>query len=68
MAHKVIILYRLYMPYYFLGTFTEYPYLYIQSKKMCRNHNFGFLHIFIYRTGHYQTYAKLKNQQNIINY
>ena len=25
MAHKVIILYRLYMPYYFLGTFTEYP-------------------------------------------
>ena len=33
MAHKVIIFYRLYMPYYFLGTFTEYPYLYIQSKK-----------------------------------
>ena len=27
MAHKVIILYPLYMPYYFLGTFTEYPYL-----------------------------------------
>ena len=27
MAHKVIILYRLYMPYYFLGTFTEYPYI-----------------------------------------
>ena len=27
MAHKVIILYRLYMPYYFLGTFTEYPYV-----------------------------------------
>ena len=29
MAYKVIILYRLYMPSYFLGTFTEYPY-YIQ--------------------------------------
>ena len=28
MAYKVIILYRLYMPSYFLGTFTEYPYLY----------------------------------------
>ena len=28
MAYKVIILYRLYMPFYFLGTFTEYPYLY----------------------------------------
>ena len=25
MAYKVIILYRLYMPFYFLGTFTEYP-------------------------------------------
>ena len=28
MAYKVIILYRLYMPSYFLGTFTEYPYIY----------------------------------------
>ena len=27
MAYKVIILYRLYMPSYFLGTFTEYPFL-----------------------------------------
>ena len=27
MAYKVIILYRLYMPFYFLGTFTEYPFL-----------------------------------------
>ena len=27
MAYKVIILYQLYMPSYFLGTFTEYPYL-----------------------------------------
>ena len=30
MAYKVIILYQLYMPSYFLGTFTEYPYLYHQ--------------------------------------
>ena len=28
MAYKVIILYQLYMPSYFLGTFTEYPDLY----------------------------------------
>ena len=28
MAYKVIILYRLYMPSYFLGTFTEYPKLF----------------------------------------
>ena len=27
MAYKVIILYRLYMPSYVLGTFTEYPLL-----------------------------------------
>ena len=32
MAYKVIILYRLYMPSYFLGTFTEYPYLKIGCK------------------------------------
>ena len=30
MAYKVIILYQLYMPSYFLGTFTEYPYYYAQ--------------------------------------
>ena len=28
MAYKVIILYQLYMPSYFLGTFTEYPVLF----------------------------------------
>ena len=27
MAYKVIILYQLYMPSYFLGTFTEYPHV-----------------------------------------
>ena len=34
MAYKVIILYQLYMPSYFLGTFTEYPFLNLgQNKK-----------------------------------
>ena len=33
MAYKVIILYRLYMPSYFLGTFTEYPILYEYKRK-----------------------------------
>ena len=34
MAYKVIILYRLYMPSYFLGTFTEYPFFHLfQTKK-----------------------------------
>ena len=36
MAYKVIILYQLYMPSYFLGTFTEYPYELIQTY-----HKFG---------------------------
>ena len=31
MAYKVIILYQLYMPSYFLGTFTEYPYSFLPS-------------------------------------
>ena len=38
MAYKVIILYRLYMPSYVLGTFTEYPFLqriYIVLNKLC---------------------------------
>ena len=34
MAYKVIILYRLYMPSYFLGTFTEYPFL-LQFNIIC---------------------------------
>ncbi len=35
MAYKVIILYQLYMPSYFLGTFTEYPEL-CGSKRWAR--------------------------------
>ena len=31
MAYKVIILYQLYMPSYFLGTFTEYPFLVVST-------------------------------------
>ena len=31
MAYKVIILYQLYMPSYFLGTFTEYPVVHKES-------------------------------------
>jgi len=35
MAYKVIILYQLYMPSYFLGTFTEYPFLFTGG--VCRS-------------------------------
>ena len=34
MAYKVIILYQLYMPSYFLGTFTEYPYIMIRRNTL----------------------------------
>ena len=34
MAYKVIILYRLYMPSYFLGTFTEYPFLLLRKQSI----------------------------------
>ena len=30
MAYEVMILCHLHMPLYFLGTFTEYPYLYVE--------------------------------------
>jgi len=36
MAYKVIILYQLYMPSYFLGTFTEYPYLNYSKNEICQ--------------------------------
>ena len=36
MAYKVIILYQLYMPSYFLGTFTEYPYF--KAEQTATNH------------------------------
>ena len=39
MAYKVIILYQLYMPSYFLGTFTEYPYVYTVSHHQSNGNN-----------------------------
>ena len=39
MAYKVIILYQLYMPSYFLGTFTEYPY---KNKNYWDLHTLGY--------------------------
>lgn len=41
MAYKVIILYQLYMPSYFLGTFTEYPYLGIYRILANQRQNLG---------------------------
>lgn len=45
MAYKVIILYQLYMPSYFLGTFTEYPYVLSPNAKLSIHilHNFKVL-------------------------
>ena len=51
MAYKVIILYRLYMPSYFLGTFTEYP----KNKKTSRS--FSTLLLFFQQSLHVKTEA-----------
>ena len=45
MAYKVIILYQLYMPSYFLGTFTEYPKLRRQGIAMPNRNHSHFLSI-----------------------
>ena len=50
MAYKVIILYRLYMPPYFLGTFTEYPYI----EKL---HQLHFAHPYVGGIGRYGNFA-----------
>jgi len=43
MAYKVIILYRLYMPSYFLGTFAEYPYEYYTGEKWGEPHRYDLM-------------------------
>ncbi len=59
MAYKVIILYQLYMPSYFLGTFTEYPQVMLTfefrfalqlllTKSLLQNLHFEILEIFRY--------------------
>ena len=53
MAYKVIILYQLYMPSYFLGTFTEYPYIYLKSAKNIELYKYQhfierYIHIILY--------------------
>ncbi len=48
MAYKVIILYRLYMPPYFLGTFTEYPF-FSNAETECRRMTEVFI-LFFQRT------------------
>ena len=45
MAYKVIILYQLYMPSYFLGTFTEYPsYTFRSGEGEIQIHDIGQVH------------------------
>ena len=55
MAYKVIILYQLYMPSYFLGTFTEYPYEVIIL---------GHLHMPLYFIGTFTEYPYLKKSNS----
>ena len=58
MAYKVIILYRLYMPSYFLGTFTEYPYI-IRKIPKSENQLRDFLYYLVcYRIREYHCWLK----------
>ena len=54
MAYKVIILYRLYMPSYFLGTFTEYPYLVLIDS------NNSFIEIYLINQSKIPTFTPLE--------
>ena len=36
MAYEVLMPYHLHMPSYFLGTFTEYPFLFLSDKDIYR--------------------------------
>ena len=54
MAYKVIILYQLYMPSYFLGTFTEYPslgsYIHVYTYKLTFRVNYVYKHLFYFNS------------------
>ena len=49
MAYKVIILYRLYMPSYFLGTFAEYPKNREAAQSQLNSLSIFYVFIFSYR-------------------
>ena len=60
MAYKVIILYQLYMPSYFLGTFTEYPmgkYRKMTIKMTYEVIILGHLHMPLYFIGTFTEYS-----------
>lgn len=52
MAYKVIILYQLYMPSYFLGTFTEYPCLTFNFSAKNSNRCFTYFFLLLNITVH----------------
>ena len=56
MAYEVIILGHLHMPLYFLGTFTEYPYLII-----------SFLMVFVYAIFVVNAYVSIKYEVETID-
>ena len=62
MAYKVIILYRLYMPSYFLGTFTEYPFskqiaLSVAGALKCTYHGKGYLFMLMFSVRFYRSFS-----------
>ena len=67
MAYKVIILYQLYMPSYFLGTFTEYPLLSLEGKKNQEIAQLLNLSVLTVKTHKKNAFRYLKNRlQNLV--
>ena len=58
MAYKVIILYRIYMPSYFLGTFTE-----TLSKILCKWKQDSVVSLFLYLNSVFKHKHKLIHNQ-----
>ena len=63
MAYKVIILYQLYMPSYFLGTFTEYPCIVGNQKLNSWYEKLGYEYVRTITDGEYQGNLREKKLQ-----
>ena len=48
MAYEVVMSYHLHMPSYFLGTFTEYPYLFFIRYGLHEKHGFHRCSLFFF--------------------
>jgi hypothetical protein len=67
MAYKVIILYRLYMPSYFLGTFAEYPYKNSGAEENVRSSSAPELFLILFTQYHTEVSPSIYCSRNIFS-